>query len=64
MGRPSPKEVVLRFLETLPDEVSYEDIQYHIYVQQKIDAGLTAAERQDFISDEEISSSLGRPSVS
>lgn len=41
-------------LNTLPDEASYEDIQYHIYVQQKIDAGIAAAERGDFIPDEEI----------
>lgn len=41
-------------LDTLPDEASFEDIQYHIYVQQKIDAGIAAAERGDFISDDEI----------
>jgi predicted transcriptional regulator len=60
MGRPVPKEEVRRLLETLPDEVSYEDIQYHIYVQQKIDTGLAAAERQDFISDEEIERRIAR----
>jgi hypothetical protein len=58
MERPSPKEVVRRFLETSPEDVAYEDIQYHIYVQQKIDTGLAAAERQDFISDEEIERSI------
>jgi predicted transcriptional regulator len=60
MDRPVPKEEVRRLLETLPDEVSYEDIQYHIYVQQKIDTGLAAAERQDFISDEEIERRIAR----
>jgi len=35
MGRPVPKEEVRPLLETLPDEASYEDIQYHIYIQQK-----------------------------
>jgi predicted transcriptional regulator len=54
MARAIPKEEVRRLLETIPDEASYEDIQYHIYVQQKIDRGLEAAERGDFISDEEI----------
>ena len=54
MGRSLPKEEVRRLLETLPDEVSYEDIQYHIYVQQKIGTGVEASERQDFVSDEEI----------
>ena len=40
MGRPVPKEEVRRLLDTLPNEASYEDIQYHIYVQQKIDRGI------------------------
>lgn len=47
-------------LDELPADVSYEDIQYHIYVQQKIDAGLAAAERGDFISDEEIEQRIVR----
>ena len=54
MARPVPKDEVRKLLDTLPDEASYEDIQYHIYVQQKIDRGLEAADRGDFISDEEI----------
>jgi hypothetical protein len=34
------KEEVRRLLETLPDDASLEDIQYHIYVRQKIRLGL------------------------
>ena len=60
MARPVPKEEVRRLLETLPDEASYEDIQHHIYVQQKIDRGLEASERGDFISDEEIERRIAR----
>jgi predicted transcriptional regulator len=60
MGRPVPKEEVRRLLDTLPDEASYEDIQYHIYVQQKIDRGIDAAERGDFLSDEEIERRIAR----
>ena len=54
MARRVPKDEVRRLLDTLPDEASYEDIQYHIYVQQKIDLGLDASERGDFVSDDEI----------
>lgn len=54
MARMIPRDAVRRLLEELPADASYEDIQYHIYVQQKIDAGLEAAERGEFISDEEI----------
>lgn len=60
MARSIPKEEVRRLLEALPDEASYEDIQYHIYVQQKIDRGLEASERGDFISDEEIEQRIAR----
>lgn len=60
MGRSVPREQVRRLLENLPDEASYEDIQYHIYVQQKIDQGLEASERGDFISDEEIEQRIAR----
>ena len=60
MGRLVPKEEVRRLLDSLPDEVSYEDIQYHIYVQQKIDRGTEASERGDFVSDEEIEQRIAR----
>ena len=60
MARTIPKDEVRRLLDGLPDDASYEDIQYHIYVQQKIDAGLQAADRGDFISDEEIEQRIAR----
>ena len=60
MVRSVPKEEVRRLLDKLPDEASYEDIQYHIYVQQKIDKGLEASERGDFVSDEEIEQRIAR----
>jgi predicted transcriptional regulator len=60
MARAAPKDEVRRLLDILPDEASYEDIQYHIYIQQKIDRGLAASERGDFISDEEIEQRIAR----
>lgn len=36
---PSAKEVVRAMLASLPDDVSLEDIQYHIYVRQKVEQG-------------------------
>lgn len=52
MGR--PKEEVRRLLDTLPEEASFEDIHYHIYVQQAIRRGLEAAERGELIDQDEI----------
>ena len=34
------KDAVLKLLEALPDDVSIEDIQYHLYVRQKVERGL------------------------
>jgi predicted transcriptional regulator len=60
MARTVPKEEVRRLLDALPDDSSYEDIQYHIYVQQKIDRGIEASDRGDFVSDEEIERRITR----
>ena len=34
------KEEVRKLLDHIPDDASFEDIQYHIYVRQKIERGL------------------------
>ena len=52
MGK--PKEEVRRMLDELSDDSSYEDIQYHIYVKQKIERGLQAAEGGELIDQEEV----------
>ena len=49
-----PKEEVRKLLEALPEEVSFEDIHYHIYVQEAIRRGLEAAERGELVDQEEI----------
>ena len=50
----TPVEEVRRLLENLPPEASFEDIQYHIYVQQAIRRGLEAAERGELVEQEEV----------
>lgn len=37
----SPKKKVEKLLQDLPDNSTLEDIQYHLYVMQKIERGLT-----------------------
>jgi len=39
------KDEVRELLENLPDDASLEDIQYHLYVRQKVLSGLDAAEQ-------------------
>ncbi len=52
MGK--PKDEVRQLLENLPEDASYEDIQYHIYVRQAIQAGTEAADRGELVEQEEI----------
>jgi predicted transcriptional regulator len=54
------KEEVRQILETLPDEASLEDIQYHIYVRQKIEQGLAAVEAGRVLTDEEAEARFSR----
>jgi predicted transcriptional regulator len=50
----SAKDEVRRILEQIPDNASFEDIQYHIYVREKIDRGLEDVEQGRVISQEEV----------
>jgi len=48
------KEEVRKILDTIPDDASFEDIQYHIYVREKIDRGLEDIEQGRVLSQEEV----------
>jgi predicted transcriptional regulator len=48
------KEEVLRILEHLPDDATFEDIQHHIYVHQKIEHGLADVAAGRTLSEEEL----------
>ena len=56
----TPKDEVRALLEKLPDDVSLNDIQYHIYVRQKIERGLEAIQNGNVISQEEIEKRMAR----
>lgn len=48
------KEEVRKMLEQLPDESSFEDIQYHIYVREKVERGRRDAQEGRTLSQEEV----------
>jgi hypothetical protein len=54
------KEEVRELLEQLPQDASLEDIQYHIYVRQKVQKGLNAAREGKVISQNEIEKRMTR----
>lgn len=39
-GTEPVKAAAKAILDRLPDDASWEDVQYHLYVRQQIDAGL------------------------
>lgn len=48
------KQEVSKLLQTLPDDCSLEDIQYHLYVIQKVERGLNDAKEGRVYSQEEV----------
>ena len=48
------KEEAKKLLERLPDEASWDDLMYEIYVRKKIASGLAAAEAGKLIPHEEV----------
>jgi hypothetical protein len=52
------KEDVPSLLNNLPDNSSIEDIQYHLYVLDKVRRGLEDARANGTLSQEEIESRL------
>ncbi len=47
------KQQVREVLDALPDDCSLEDIQYHIYVRQKVVGSLNEADQGKTVSQEE-----------
>ncbi len=54
------KEEVRKMLERLPDDVSFEDIQYHIYVREKIERGLKNVQEGHVLSQEDIEERMSK----
>lgn len=50
----SGKQAVLKLLEQLPEEATLEEIQYHLYVLQKIKAGQDAVDIGHVIPHEDV----------
>ena len=56
----SAKEEVESLLNKLPDDCSIEDIQYHLYVIEKVRHGLEAADTQGTLTQEEAEGQLSK----
>ena len=47
-------------LQTLPDDCSLEDIQYHLYVIEKIKNGVARAEKEGVVSQQDAEKHLAK----
>ncbi len=54
------KQEVEAMLRKLPDECTLEDIQYHLYVIEKVQRGIDAAEQHGAITQEEAEQRLAK----
>jgi len=54
------KKEVEALLDKLPDDCSLEDIQYHLYVLEKVRHGLEAADNQGTLTQEEVEGQLSK----
>lgn len=48
------KEEAAKLVEALPDDATWDDLMYEIYVRQAIDAGLADSESEDVTSLEDV----------
>ena len=52
------KEAVNAIMQALPDDVSWDEVQYRLYVRQQIDAGLADSAAGRLIDTEEMQQRL------
>lgn len=52
MSTENIKDQVISFIKTLPDDVTLEDIMYHLYVREKVFRGIKEADEGKKVSNE------------
>ncbi len=54
------KDEVRSLLDKLPDDCTLEDVQYHLYVVEKIHRGIARAEKEGVLSQDEVERKFDR----
>jgi len=52
------KEAARTIVDNLPEQASWDDLMYELYVKQKIEAGLKAADNGQTVPHEEVKARL------
>jgi predicted transcriptional regulator len=56
----SAKSMVRKLLDQIPEDSTLEDIQYHIYVREKIEQGLSDIHKKRLLSQEEVEKRMSK----
>ncbi len=59
MPRTGIKEQAHKLVEELPDDATWEQLEYKIYVRRKIEQGLESIEKGDTLSTDEVRERFG-----
>ncbi|HDH97561.1 MAG TPA: hypothetical protein ENF70_00305 [Deltaproteobacteria bacterium] len=54
------KQEVIKLLKGLPDNSTLEEIQYHLYVRQKVQRGIQDVKEGRIYSQEEVEKRMGK----
>ena len=61
MSVPTVKDEARELVEQLPDNATWEDVQFEVYLRQAIEAGLKDAEQGRTLPSDEARARLGLP---
>jgi predicted transcriptional regulator len=59
MSMQNVKEAARQLVENLPEDVTWDDLMYRIYVRQNIEAGLADSEANRVVEVEEVRKRFG-----
>ena len=59
MSKTSVKEEAHKIIEKLPDDTTWDDLMYQIYVRQAVDAGLEDSREERVVDVKDVRSKFG-----
>ncbi len=59
MAQPLVKEEIHRLIDSLPDEATWEDLKYAIYVREQVVAGRQSAREEPLLTTKEVFDEFG-----
>jgi predicted transcriptional regulator len=56
----NPKQTAIKMIEDLPEDASYEDIMYHLYVLEAIEQGLDDVDAGRVVSQKDVEKKVSK----